>query len=95
MKPIDWGIVPVKGRLVLLTAEDIFNEQPMMMADFKDTHALFHLKTKRWLGLSLKRGIRLCKFGADLVNGYWFVPEDDTLKNVSVRLEDLSLEIIK
>lgn len=53
MKLIDWGMVPTQGRLILLTAHDIFNGQPMLMADFKDIHALFHTKTKRWLGLSL------------------------------------------
>lgn len=95
MKPIDWDLVPESGVLILLTAYDIYDGQPMMLADFRDQQALFHIKYQRYLGLSLTRGIRFCRPPAIMSNGYWYAEEDNNISDVKLKIDNLSLECIK
>jgi hypothetical protein len=80
--------------LVLLTIEDIVDSSPMFMADFRDSFALVHKKTGRFIGADHFGYLRL---GMDpkLVDGIWRLTEDvDTQKkyeDIQIRPEDLHL----
>jgi hypothetical protein len=99
MRQIDWKLVPEHGRMVLLTIQDLVDEVPLMIADFRDTHALFHPKSGRFLGLTRNRGMRMGKSPIQMIDGIWYINEDDEIaekfKDLEVKSEDLILKVIE
>lgn len=75
MRDIDWSRVP-EGPMVVLTAEDTARGEPLKMADFKDTHALFYKVTGSWLALS-RTGVRLGKGPMWMEDGIWMCSPDE------------------
>lgn len=76
MKKIDWDRVPKRPAMVLLTAEEVSLESDMGVADFRDTHALYHEKSGRFVGLCEDGVMRLGSVPPELVNGVWYLLED-------------------
>ena len=99
MRPIEWNVVAERGRMVLATMRDVVEGEPLMMADFQDTHALFHEASGRWLGITRTRGVRLGKPSARMKDGIWYVEEDvklgETVKNLRIVPKDLVLRVIR
>lgn len=89
MQSIDWDVVPDDGTMVLLTVPDILDDITLCMADFKDDYALIFKKTGSYLGLTLTRGVRLGKGPAKMINGIWYINEDQNLQRV---FPDIELE---
>lgn len=98
MRPVEWNIVPPEGPLVLLTMDDVVDGIPAQMADFRDSKALVHRRTGRWMGLG-RRGIRLGSGVPELRDGIWFVREDpeaaERIRDLDVGAEDLVLKPIE
>lgn len=76
MRDIDWEAVPESGDLVLLTAEDVASQEPLKMADFKDSHGLFYKALGGWLGLS-RTGVRMGKEPIWMQDGLWMCKADE------------------
>jgi len=97
VRPIEWNIVPDGGWLVLLTMEEPADGVPASMADFRDSKALTHSKTGRWLGLG-RSGVRFGSGPPELRNGIWFVREDPKavrrFRDVTVEAADMRLVAI-
>lgn len=62
--------------MVLLTAREVAEDSVLMMADFRDTHALRFVRSGHLVGLTKSRGMRLGSRPAVLVNGVWYLDED-------------------
>jgi hypothetical protein len=76
MRDFDWKFVPVKG-LVLLTVQEISIHSPVFIADHRDTHALAYTPTGGFIGQSLRNGMRLGKVPLRLIDGIWYMAEDE------------------
>lgn len=72
----------------LLTMERLGDGVPLMIADFKDTHALFHIESERFIGLTRNRGIRLGKPPLVMTDGIWFLEED---LEIEMKFRDLNV----
>lgn len=99
VRPIDWNLVPDNGVMVLLTVPDLLDDVPLHMADFKDDHALIFKKTGSYIGLTLTRGVRLGKGPAKMINGIWYVNEDQQIQqsypDIELDPEMVDLKTIK
>jgi len=84
--------------LLLLTMAEVVDGSALMAADFRDTHALFHSGTGRFIGLSRDRGIRFGSPPVRMENGIWVLEEDpelaETVKDVRISASDLTLKAI-
>jgi len=99
VREINWGIVPDNGTIVLLTMQDVMEQTPLYIADFRDTHTLVFSKTGNFVGLTKSRGVRLGKRPLRMVDGIWYAHEDldaqKVYKNMELRPEHLILGIIR
>jgi hypothetical protein len=99
VRPIDWKLVPDGGIMVLLTMRDIVDQADLMIADFKDTHALVFTMTGNFVGLTKDRGARLGKKPIRMINGIWYAFEDleaqKKYKNVDLTANLLSFKPIR
>jgi hypothetical protein len=95
---IDWSGLP-DGQLVLMTASSISSNEKLQVADFLDTQALVFSKSGCYVGMSRDRGLRFGKHPASLINGIWFIDEDEKAQkgwsDTKLSSNDLSLELIK
>lgn len=98
VRPIEWNVVPDRDWLVLLTMEEPADGVPASMADFRDSEALAHSGTGRWIGLG-RRGVRFGSGPPELRNGVWFVREDGRaakrFRDVTVSAADMRLRPIE
>lgn len=96
---MDWKLVPDDGIIVLLTMRDIVDKADLMIADFKDTHALIFKKTGNFVGLSKSRGVRLGKKPIRMISGIWYAFEDleaqKKYRNVNLTADLLSFGPIR
>lgn len=74
---------PREGMLLLMTVEEVFPDAPMLVADFRDTHALYYSGLDGWVGMG-KSGLAMGTGSPELVDGVWYV-EDDVRKNGAAR----------
>ena len=99
VRTVDWRIIPTEGILVLMTMEELVDGEPLMMADFRDTRAIFHNETGRFLGLTRRRGVVFGRAPIRLKNGIWYLNEDMELnkvkQDVPITSETASLELIE
>ncbi len=99
MRPIDQIFLDDKKGLALLTAREIVESNQIMLADFRDTHALVYKKTGHFIGLSLTRGIRLGGHPIQMIDGVWYITEDPKAQkgheNASVTPDMLAMGLIK
>lgn len=77
--------------MVLLTAEEVNIDSEIGMADFRDTHALYHEKSGRFAGLCEDGSIRLGSSPLELVNGIWYLSEDIEAQKANPDLPAVSL----
>lgn len=95
MKPYDWSLTRDDGELVLATAEEVAAGLDMKMADFRDTHALYYLPLRAWLGLS-RAGIELGTATPRMERGTWIVRKDEALCAEHREIEpDLGLMVLR
>jgi hypothetical protein len=95
MKPFDWRLTRDDGELVLATAEEVMDGLDMKLADFRDTHALYYLPFRAWVGLS-RSGIELGTGTPRMEGGLWYVRRDDVLCAANQEVEpDLSLMVLR
>ena len=84
--------------LALLTTDDIPGGS-LYLADFKDTHALVFSKTGHFLGISEDRGVRLGGHPLRMMDGIWYITEDqkigETMTDLVVEPEALELRFIR
>jgi hypothetical protein len=76
MRAVDMRAVPRAGAIVLLTVEDLVPNAEMMMADFRDTHAVYYLGLDGWVGLG-PQGLAMGRGSPELVDGIWYVSPDE------------------
>ena len=62
--------------MVLLTAEEAAYGSEVCMADFRDTHALFHEASGKFVGLCEDGAMRFGKLPLAMVDGIWYLEED-------------------
>ncbi len=99
MRPIgpDGPPVSADGKLVLLTMEEVGDGSPLMVADFRDSLALFHPGVARFIGLDQGLAVR---FGSvpEMIDGVWFISPDHDLNgsktDFAISAKDLSLKPI-
>jgi len=102
MRDFDWKYVPQTG-LVLLTVPEISKDVQVQIADFRDTHALAYAPSGGFIGYSHKGSelgvpgsMRLGKTPLHLVDGIWFMFEDEkgqqAHQHVLLKLELLILK---
>lgn len=93
MRPV--GQVPLyeDGLLVLLTAEEVEPNAEALAADFRDTHALFYVPLKAWMGVSLT-GTYLGTGSPEMKDGIWYVLRDEELRKKAVNIEPKAEHII-
>lgn len=95
MKPYDWRLTRDDGELVLATAEEVAEGLDMKLADFRDTHALYYLPLRAWVGLS-RAGIELGTGTPRMERGLWLVRRDEALCAENRDVEpDLGLMILQ
>ncbi len=99
MRKVDWRLVPTKGILALMTMEELIDGEPLMMADFRDTRAVFHKGMGRFIGLTRRRGVALGRPPIRLKDGIWYLNEDlelgRTQRYIPITSETASLELIE
>lgn len=82
-----------------MTMEEPIDGEPLMIADFRDTHALFHKETGRFVGLTRRRGVRLGCPPLRLKDGIWYLNEDMKLgklrQDIPITSDTTSLELIE
>jgi hypothetical protein len=97
MRRIELGLA-VENQLILLTMEDVQDGVPLMLADFRDSLALFHTGVSRYVGLD---NIGIIRFGSNpaMISGVWtIVPDDlinDSQKDMEVSSKNLVLRPIE
>lgn len=79
----------------LLTSEEISKNCKIMAADFRDTHALFHDGVGRFIGYNRDGVMKFGKKPLSLVNGLWFLEEDNNVNISNISAMSLRLAIIE
>jgi hypothetical protein len=77
MRKLDWDRVPLPPWMALLTAEEAGPGNEIMAADFKDTHALFHARSGKFVGLRRDGSMWTGEPPMSLVDGLWFIGESE------------------
>jgi len=94
MRPVDWNLLRQDGILVLLTVEEVEPNVDVLMADFRDTHALFYAPLNAWMGMA-PDGMHLGTAPPEMRDGIWYVVRDEELyvrcRNISPRTEHIQL----
>ncbi len=93
MKPVDWRLLKDDGDLILVTAEESHPGLEVKMADFRDTHGLYYLPLRAWMGLS-RAGIQLGTSAPRMERGLWLVERDEVLCEANRDLEPESGSIV-
>jgi hypothetical protein len=95
MRPYDWNLTRDDGELVLATAEEVVDGLDMKLADFRDTHALYYLPLRAWVGLS-RFGVELGTEAPRMERGLWLVRRDEGLCAEHRDVEpDLNLMVLR
>ena len=97
MRKFTWDLVLDDRGLALLTVPKINKTGEMYLADFKDTQALAFKQTKHFIGISKSRGIRLGGHPLRMVDGVWYVTEDNMtgIEDLQISHEALCLQLIR
>lgn len=95
MRDIDWNKVPEEPWTVLLTSEEISENSKIYIADFRDTHALFHGKSQKFVGLNKNGHMKLGVMPISLIDGIWYLKEDQDSKFSDIPALELILKRIE
>ncbi len=77
--------------MALLTAEAVSRNCPMRWADHRDTHALYHSESGRFVGLNIDGELLLGQEGIRMVDGVWILQEDPEMLKKYLNLNPLNL----
>ncbi len=78
MRRYDWKLTRDDGELVLATAEEAVDGLDMSIADFRDTHALYYVPLRAWVGIS-RAGVELGTAAPRMERGIWYVARDEAV----------------
>jgi hypothetical protein len=85
------GRFPKRPWMALLTAEAVSRNCPMRWADHRDTHALYHSESGRFVGLNIDGELLLGQEGIRMVDGVWILQEDPEMLKKYLNLNPLNL----
>ena len=82
--------------MVVATASSISERVPIMAADFRDTHALFHSKSGNFIGVDHVGIMWFGKPPLKMINGIWYmeINEEAIEDNQMVSASSLELKLI-
>jgi hypothetical protein len=77
MRKFENKFMPESPWLALCTSEYVSPEYPIMLADFRDTYALYHPKLDSFIGLNKYGDLLSGKADLILKNGIWYLEADE------------------
>lgn len=79
MRQIDSQVLAQLPYVVMLTAKSVDVYETIMIADFKDSEALFHEPSGRFVGMELNGSMCLGKKPIVMQDGVWYMNIDDEM----------------
>jgi len=79
LRPFAGNLVPKRPWMALCTSEGVNLQSYIMWADFRDTHALYLPKAKRFVGYNRDGFLLIGKSECRMVDGLWLIEEDPEL----------------